>query len=116
MGMLQTHAPAIFLVIVFYFDTLSTVNTNTICVRFRFDPLPRAFLNLCVFGKTAQRISVDGRPKRFVHWCGRDLVSVMIYYHNHSCKSVHEPSFNAKLKMITTILRKFQILISRIRS
>ena len=77
-------------------------------MRFRFDPLSRAFLDRCVFGETAQRISVDGRPERFVRWCGRGLVSVMIYYHNHSCKSGHEPSFTAKLKMITTILRKFQ--------
>ena len=80
-------------------------------MRFRFDPLSRAFLDRCVFGETAQRISVDGRPERFVRWCGRGLVSVMIYYHNHSCKSGHEPSFTAKLKMITTILRKFQIFI-----
>ena len=71
-------------------------------MRFRFDPLSRAFLDRCVFGETAQRISVDGRPERFVRWCGRGLVSVMIYYHNHSCKSGHEPSFTAKLKMITT--------------
>ena len=62
-------------------------------MRFRFDPLSRAFLNLCVFGETGQRIDVDGRPKRFVRWCGRGLVSVMIYYRNHSCKSVHDPSF-----------------------
>ena len=80
-------------------------------MRFRFDPLSRAFLDRCVFGETAQLISVDGRPERFVRWCGRGLVSVMIYYHNHSCKSGHEPSFTAKLKMITTILRKFQIFI-----
>ena len=38
--------------------------TDTICMRFRFDPLSRAFSNRCVFNENAQRISVDGRPKR----------------------------------------------------
>ena len=33
-------------------------------MRFRFDPFSRAFENLCVFNENAQRISVDGRPKR----------------------------------------------------
>ena len=34
-------------------------------MRFRFDPLSRAFSNRrCVFNENAQRISVDGRPKR----------------------------------------------------
>ena len=46
-------------------------------MRFRFDPLSRAFLNRCAFSENTQRI----------------IVSVMIYYHNHSCKSVHDPSF-----------------------
>ena len=31
---------------------------------FSFDPLPWTFLNRCVFDENAQRISVDGRPKR----------------------------------------------------
>ena len=31
---------------------------------FRFDPLSRAFSNRCVCDENAQRISVDGRPKR----------------------------------------------------
>ena len=39
----------------FYFNTFSTVYTNRIYVRFRFDPLSKAF---------SRRISVDGRPKR----------------------------------------------------
>ena len=46
------------------FRPFSTVHTNTICMRFRFDPLSRAFSNRCVFDENAQRISVDGRPKR----------------------------------------------------
>ena len=33
-------------------------------MRFRFDPLSRAFSNRCVFDENAQRISVDGRRKR----------------------------------------------------
>ena len=33
-------------------------------MRFRFDPLSRAFSNRCVFDENAQRVSVDGRPKR----------------------------------------------------
>ena len=33
-------------------------------VRFRFDPLPRAFSNRCVFDENALRISVDERLKR----------------------------------------------------
>ena len=39
------------------------MHTNTISMRFRFDPLSRAFSNRCVFDENAQRISVDGRPK-----------------------------------------------------
>ena len=41
-----------------------TVHTNTICMRFRFDQLSRAFWNLCVVDENAQRISVNGRPMR----------------------------------------------------
>ena len=53
-------------------DTFSTFHTKTICMRFRFDPLLRAFLNRCVFDENAQRnvcvskrkrISVDGALK-----------------------------------------------------
>ena len=47
----------------FHFDALSIVHTNTICMRFCFDPLSRAFSNRCVLNENAQRISVDGRPK-----------------------------------------------------
>ena len=47
----------------FHFDGFSTVHTNTICMRFRFDPLSRAFSNGCVFDGNGQRISVDGRHK-----------------------------------------------------
>ena len=42
----------------FYFDGFSTVHTNTICMRFRFDPLSRTFSNGCVFHGNGQRISV----------------------------------------------------------
>ena len=35
-----------------------------VSVRFRFDPPSRAFSNRCVFDENAQRISVDGKPKR----------------------------------------------------
>ena len=49
----------------FHFDVFSTVQTNTTCVRFRFDPLSTAFSNRCVFFyENARRISVDGTPKR----------------------------------------------------
>lgn len=62
MRMLQTHAPAIFLVIVFLYDVVSTVQTNTTCMRF--DPPSRTFSNRFVFDENAQRISVEGRPRR----------------------------------------------------
>ena len=48
----------------FYFDAFSSVHTNRIYVRFRFDPLSKAFSNRCVFDENARRISVDRRPKR----------------------------------------------------
>ena len=48
----------------FLFAVFSTVYTNQICMRSRFDPLSRAFSNQCVFDENAQRISVNGRPKR----------------------------------------------------
>ena len=48
----------------FHFDAFSTVHTNTIWTRFRFDPLPRAFSNWCASDENAQRISVDRRLKR----------------------------------------------------
>ena len=55
-----------------HFDTFSTFHTKTICMRFRLDPLLRAFLNRYVFDENAQRnvcvskrkrISVDGALK-----------------------------------------------------
>ena len=61
--MLQKHAPAIFSVIVFFLLCFRPY-TNQICMRSRFDPLSRAFSNRCVFDENAQRISVNGRPKR----------------------------------------------------
>ena len=67
MRMLQTHAPAIFSVTVLIltrFRTFPTVHTNTLCVRFCFDPLSRAFSDRCVFDENTQRISVNGRPVR----------------------------------------------------
>ena len=51
----------------FHFDAFSTVLTvhiNTICKRFRFDSLSRAFLNGYVFHENAQRISVERRHER----------------------------------------------------
>ena len=57
MSMLKTHAPAIFSVI----DTFSTVHTNKICMRLRFDPLSRAFSNRCVFDQNPQRIGACGQ-------------------------------------------------------
>lgn len=63
--MLQTHAPATFSVIVFILiDAFLTVHTDTICMRFRFNSLSKAFSNRCGFVKNAQRISVVSRPKR----------------------------------------------------
>ena len=77
MRMLQTHALTIFAVIVFIlmsFRRFSTVRTDTICMRFRFDPLSRAFSNRCVFDENAQCVSVVGRPKRMemyaIMWTG----------------------------------------------
>ena len=57
---LQTLAPTIFSVIVsilMRFRPFSTVHTNTL--RFRFDPLLRAFSDRCGFDENAQRISED---------------------------------------------------------
>ena len=60
MGILQTHASAIFLVIVFILMRFrQSTLTQCVCVGFRFDPLSRA-LQI----ENAQRMSVDGRPKR----------------------------------------------------
>ena len=67
MRILQTHAPAIFLVIVFIlmlFRPFSTVFTDTICVRFCLDLVSRAFSNRCVFDENAQRICMKRGPKR----------------------------------------------------
>ena len=47
-----------------HFDAFSTIHTETIDMRSRFDPLSRAFSNRCVSDENAQRNSVDRRPKR----------------------------------------------------
>ena len=39
----------------FHFDTFFTVDTNTICMHFRFDPPSLAFSNRCIFDDNAQR-------------------------------------------------------------
>ena len=36
-----------------------SLNSDKICIRFRIDPLSRAFSNQCVFDENARRISVD---------------------------------------------------------
>ena len=51
----------------FHFDAFSTFFDGSHLhdmSRIRFDPLSREFSNRCVFDENAQRISVDGRPKR----------------------------------------------------
>ena len=48
-------------VVVFILMRFRPVHDNTICMRFRFDSLSRAFSNRC--DENAQRISEDGRPK-----------------------------------------------------
>ena len=64
----------------FHFDAFSTVRTDTICMRFRFDPISRVFSNRCVFDENPQRIWVwterlnASKCMRFqtkMHWCGR---------------------------------------------
>ena len=48
----------------FHFDAFllfSTVHSNTMWMRFRFDPLSRVFSNRCIFAENAQRGSVVGR-------------------------------------------------------
>ena len=42
----------------FHYDALSTFHNNTKCMRFRFDPLSKTFLNRYVFDLNVQRISV----------------------------------------------------------
>ena len=48
------------------FRQFSTAYTNEICMRFRFDILPKAFSNRCLYDENVQRItiSLDGRPRR----------------------------------------------------
>ena len=59
----------------YHFHAFLSVHTNTICMRFRFDPLSRAFSNRCVFDENAQRVRVDGRRKLIeIHKCGRSLI------------------------------------------
>ena len=41
-----------------------SLHSDKICIRFRIDPLSRAFSNQCVFDENAQRINEDGRPIR----------------------------------------------------
>ena len=55
-------------------------------MRFRFDPPSRAFSNRCVFDENAQRIAVDGRPKRLemrsnenaLVWTGPETVPICL--------------------------------------
>ena len=65
--MLQARAPVIYSIIFFTlmrFRPFLTVHTNTICMRFSFDSLSKAFLNGYIFHENAQHISVEGRPER----------------------------------------------------
>ena len=69
MHMLQTHAPVMFLVVIFilmHFRPFSTIHTYKICMHFHFEPLSRVFSNLWVFNENTQGaiISVDRRIKR----------------------------------------------------
>ena len=73
MHMLQTHAPVILSDIAFIL-MLFRPSTNTIRMRFRFDPLSRAFSSLCIFDENAQRVSVDVRPKRIEMYGFRALI------------------------------------------
>ena len=47
-----------------HFDAFSTIHTETIDMRSRFDPLSRAFSTRYISDENAQRNSVDRRPKR----------------------------------------------------
>ena len=55
-------------------------------MRFRFDPPSRAFSNRCVFDENAQRVAVDGRPKRLemrsnenaLVWTGPETVPICL--------------------------------------
>ena len=49
-----------------HFDTFSTFHTKTICMRFRLDPLLRAFLNRYVFDENAQRNVCVSKRKRII--------------------------------------------------
>ena len=42
---------------------ISTVHTNTICMRFRLDPLSRVSSNRCAFHEKAERTSVNESSK-----------------------------------------------------
>ena len=48
----------------FSFDAFSTVHTNAICTRFRFDHFQERFQINAFSMKTLMGISADGRPKR----------------------------------------------------
>ena len=54
----------------FHFDAFSTVHIKTIYVRFRFDPLSRAFSNRCFSWK---RLGNQCGRKAKTHQCGRGL-------------------------------------------
>ena len=74
MGILQTHASAIFLVIVFILMRFrQSTLIRCVCVGFRFDPLSRA-LQI----ENAQRMSVDGRPKR-IEMCAFSSESALVW-------------------------------------
>ena len=90
--MLQTQEPVIFSVIVFIFMRFRPFHAYTICLRFRFDPLSRAFSKRQVLDENAQHIGEDGRPKRveryafsnesaFV-WIGPKIIDRDIYYYS----------------------------------
>ena len=76
---------------------------NTICMRFCFDPLSRAFENRCVFDEDAQRISVEGRVKRIetyafsnenaLVWTGPNFYHIICYLFS---KLIHSHTFYCK--------------------
>ena len=72
MGILQTRACDIF-GHRFHFAAFSTVHPNTICMRFRFDPLSRA-LQI----ENAQRMSVEGRPKH-IEMCAFSSENALVW-------------------------------------
>ena len=75
----------------FHFDAFSTVRTDTICMRFRFDLLSRAFSNRCVFDENAQRIWVWTGTLWFLQFAGNQEIKSRLVHCSLSLLRLSRP-------------------------